>query len=138
VNQHFGARDRSLDRVAHRVGELVGALEARAGAILDVQVDVAATAGPTSAQLVVAGQLGPPVRGDRLPDDVELVSGQRLVDERRGTVATAPTARAEDQTAESLVAAVPPLTAGVWRVEWQVFSTDGHVVTGSYQFRLAP
>jgi len=28
--------------------------------------------------------------------------------------------------------------AGVWRVEWQVFSTDGHVVTGSYQFRLAP
>jgi len=26
----------------------------------------------------------------------------------------------------------------VWRVEWQVFSTDGHVVTGSYQFRLAP
>ena len=65
------------------------------------------------------------------------LSHVRLVDER-GTVATAPTARAEDQTAESLVAAVPPLTAGVWRVEWQVFSTDGHVVTGSYQFRLAP
>ena len=65
------------------------------------------------------------------------LSRVRLVDER-GTVATAPTARAEDQTAESLVAAVPPLTAGVWRVEWQVFSTDGHVVTGSYQFRLAP
>ncbi|PYO54503.1 MAG: hypothetical protein DMD84_02435 [Candidatus Rokuibacteriota bacterium] len=65
------------------------------------------------------------------------LSHVRLVDER-GTVATAPTARAEDQTAESLVAAVPPLTTGVWRVEWQVFSTDGHVVTGSYQFRLAP
>jgi methionine-rich copper-binding protein CopC len=66
------------------------------------------------------------------------LSHVHLVDERRGTVATAPTARTEDQTAESLVAAVPPLTAGVWRVEWQVFSTDGHVVTGSYQFRLAP
>ena len=31
-----------LDRVAHRVGELVGALEAGAGAVLDVEVDVAA------------------------------------------------------------------------------------------------
>lgn len=61
----------------------------------------------------------------------------RLVDER-GTVATAPTARADDELAESLLAVVPPLAPGVWRVEWQVFSTDGHVVTGSYQFRLAP
>ncbi|HEV8587046.1 MAG TPA: copper resistance CopC family protein [Methylomirabilota bacterium] len=65
------------------------------------------------------------------------LSRVRLVDER-GTVAAAPTARSEDGTAESLRAVVPPLAPGTWRVEWQVFSTDGHVVTGSYQFRLAP
>ena len=65
------------------------------------------------------------------------LSRVRLVDER-GTVASAPTGRADDEVAESLLAVVPPLAPGVWRVEWQVFSTDGHVVTGSYQFRLAP
>jgi len=65
------------------------------------------------------------------------LSRVRLVDER-GTVAAAPTGRADDEAAESLLAVVPPLAPGVWRVEWQVFSTDGHVVTGSYQFRLAP
>jgi methionine-rich copper-binding protein CopC len=61
----------------------------------------------------------------------------RLVDER-GVAATAPTATDKDAAAETLVAAVPPLVPGTWRVEWQVFSTDGHVVAGSYQFRLAP
>ncbi len=65
------------------------------------------------------------------------LSRVRLVDER-GTAATAPTARSADEAAESLRAVVPPLTPGTWRVEWQVFSTDGHVVTGSYQFRVAP
>ena len=65
------------------------------------------------------------------------LSHVRLVDER-GAVATAPTVRADGESAESLRAAVPPLVPGAWRVEWQVFSTDGHVVTGSYQFRLAP
>jgi copper resistance protein C len=65
------------------------------------------------------------------------LSRVRLVDER-GTIATAPTTRVDDETAETLWAAVPPLAPGAWRVEWQVFSTDGHVVSGSYQFRLAP
>jgi methionine-rich copper-binding protein CopC len=65
------------------------------------------------------------------------LSRVRLVDER-GTTATAPTTRADGESAETLVAAVPPLAPGAWRVEWQVFSTDGHVVSGSYQFRLAP
>ena len=65
------------------------------------------------------------------------LSRVRLVDER-GAVATAPTAHANDETADMLLAAVPPLAPGAWRVEWQVFSTDGHVVSGSYQFRLAP
>jgi copper resistance protein C len=65
------------------------------------------------------------------------LSRVRLVDEH-GAVAAAPTATAKDQSAETLVAAVPPLAPGAWRVEWQVFSTDGHVVAGSYRFRLAP
>ncbi len=65
------------------------------------------------------------------------LSHVRLVDER-GAVAVAPPARADEAPAETLIAAVPPLAPGAWRVEWQVFSTDGHVVSGSYQFRLAP
>jgi methionine-rich copper-binding protein CopC len=65
------------------------------------------------------------------------LSRVRLVDEH-GTIATAPTTRVDDETAETLWAVVPPLAPGAWRVEWQVFSTDGHVVSGSYQFRLAP
>ena len=65
------------------------------------------------------------------------LSRVRLVDEH-GTVAMAPTVHDAGAAAEALVAAVPPLTPGAWRVEWQVFSTDGHVVSGSYQFRLAP
>ena len=68
---------------------------------------------------------------------VQRLSRVRLVDER-GAVAEAPTARRADDAPESLVAAVPPLAPGAWRVEWQVFSTDGHVVNGSYRFRLAP
>ena len=65
------------------------------------------------------------------------LSQVRLVDER-GTVAKAPMTSPANAPAESLVAAVPPLAPGAWRVEWQVFSTDGHVVSGSYGFRLAP
>ncbi len=30
------------------------------------------------------------------------------------------------------------LSPGAWRVEWQVLSTDGHVVSGVFSFRLAP
>ena len=65
------------------------------------------------------------------------LSRVRLVDEH-GAAASAPTVAAADAAPEALKAAVPPLAPGMWRVEWQVFSTDGHVVSGSYQFRLAP
>lgn len=41
-------------------------------------------------------------------------------------------------TADRLTAAVPPLGPGRWQVEWQVLSMDGHVVTGRFEFRLAP
>ena len=39
---------------------------------------------------------------------------------------------------DHLEATLPPLAPGVWRVEWQVLSTDGHVVRGSFSFRVAP
>jgi methionine-rich copper-binding protein CopC len=44
----------------------------------------------------------------------------------------------DDGTADRLSAAVPSLPPGRWRVEWQVLSMDGHVVTGRFEFRLAP
>ena len=40
--------------------------------------------------------------------------------------------------ADTLKAGVPVLSPGPWRVEWQVLSTDGHVVSGVFSFRLAP
>ena len=42
-----------------------------------------------------------------------------------------------DDGADRLTAAVPPLQPGAYRVEWHVLSTDGHVVSGSFRFRLA-
>jgi len=39
---------------------------------------------------------------------------------------------------DRLVAALPPLAPGLWRVEWQVLSTDGHIVRGTFSFRVAP
>jgi methionine-rich copper-binding protein CopC len=65
------------------------------------------------------------------------LSRVRLVDDR-GRIASAPITQADDETPDSLLAVVPPLAPGAWRVEWQVFSTDGHVVSGTYGFRLAP
>ena len=83
-------------------------------------------------------QSSPPYVTLRFNNRIEKrLSRVRLVDEH-GAVAAAPTTMAKEQPAESLVAAVPPLAPGAWRVEWQVFSTDGHVVAGSYRFRLAP
>lgn len=35
-----------------------------------------------------------------------------------------------------LVAALPALVPDTYRVEWQVLSTDGHVVSGRFSFRL--
>ena len=40
--------------------------------------------------------------------------------------------------ADRLTAAVPSLEPGRWRVEWQVLSTDGHVVSGRFVFTLTP
>jgi methionine-rich copper-binding protein CopC len=40
--------------------------------------------------------------------------------------------------ADRLTAAIPGLAPGRWRVEWQVLSTDGHVVSGRFDFTVAP
>jgi len=40
--------------------------------------------------------------------------------------------------ADTLSGPLPTLAAGAWRVEWQVLSTDGHVVTGAFSFRVGP
>jgi methionine-rich copper-binding protein CopC len=59
---------------------------------------------------------------------VRLVDGQgtaRVLEVRSG-----------DGGADELVATVPALGPGGYRVEWQVFSTDGHVVSGAFPFRV--
>jgi methionine-rich copper-binding protein CopC len=43
-----------------------------------------------------------------------------------------------DGPADRLNASAPALGPGAWRLEWRVLSTDGHVVTGRYSFRIAP
>ena len=43
-----------------------------------------------------------------------------------------------DGAADRLTANVPALPPGAWRVEWQVLSTDGHIVSGGFSFRVAP
>ena len=59
----------------------------------------------------------------------------RLVDER-GQGRDLPVVA--DGAADRLHAAVPEVAPGRYRVEWQVLSTDGHVVTGRYTFTLKP
>jgi len=41
-----------------------------------------------------------------------------------------------DSAPDRLRAALPPLPPGDYRLEWRVLSTDGHVVIGSYPFRV--
>jgi methionine-rich copper-binding protein CopC len=64
------------------------------------------------------------------------LSRVRLLDERGGAHPLVVTV--DGGAADRLTAVVPPLGAGRWRVEWQVLSMDGHVVTGRFEFRLAP
>ena len=64
------------------------------------------------------------------------LSRVRLVDSRGARQAL--TLSADSGSADRLLATVPPLTPGPWRVEWQVLSTDGHVVSGRFEFTVAP
>jgi methionine-rich copper-binding protein CopC len=43
-----------------------------------------------------------------------------------------------DGPPERLTVTVPRLAPGDYRVEWQVLSTDGHVVSGRFSFRFRP
>ena len=43
---------------------------------------------------------------------------------------------AADGAADWLIAPGPAVGPGRYRVEWQVLSTDGHVVTGRYSFTV--
>jgi copper resistance protein C len=64
------------------------------------------------------------------------LSRVRLLDDRGGvqTLAVA----SDGAPADSLTAGLPALAPGRWRVEWQVLSTDGHVVSGRFDFQIAP
>jgi copper resistance protein C len=57
----------------------------------------------------------------------------RLLDERGGV---RPLTMLADGPADRLTATVPSLDPGPWRVEWRVLSTDGHVVSGRFSFRV--
>jgi methionine-rich copper-binding protein CopC len=43
-----------------------------------------------------------------------------------------------DGAVDALEAPLPPLATGRYRVEWRVLSTDGHVVSGTFAFSVAP
>lgn len=64
------------------------------------------------------------------------LSRVRLLDSH-GAVRTVELTR-EGVPPDWLRAPLPPLDAGRWRVEWQVLSTDGHVVSGRFDFQIAP
>lgn len=63
------------------------------------------------------------------------LSRLRLVDDR-GEARTLKIL-VEDGPAERLTAPLPALGPGGYRVEWQVLSTDGHIVNGRFSFRIA-
>jgi methionine-rich copper-binding protein CopC len=42
------------------------------------------------------------------------------------------------QAPEQLQATLPLLEAGVYTVQWEAVSPDGHTITGSYQFTVVP
>src|SRR6185436_5837130 len=62
------------------------------------------------------------------------LAAPRLVDERGGV---RPVTMLANGPADRLTASVPSLDPGAWRVEWRVLSTDGHVVSGRFSFRVA-
>lgn len=61
------------------------------------------------------------------------LSGLRLVDGRGATYALVVQT---DGPPDWLEAPAPSLGPGSWRLEWRVLSTDGHVVSGAFPFRV--
>lgn len=64
------------------------------------------------------------------------LSRVRLVDERGGERVL--DIRTLDGHADTLAASLPSLPPGPYRVDWQVLSIDGHLVRGSFSFRVLP
>ncbi len=64
------------------------------------------------------------------------LSSIRVLDERGAPRPV--TMLAGESAADRLIATVSALAPGAWRVEWQVLSTDGHIVNGRFSFRVAP
>ncbi len=80
---------------------------------------------------------GPPQISLRFNNRIEKrLSTLRVLDERGAPRPV--TMLVGDGAADRLSATVPALTPGAWRVEWQVLSTDGHIVNGHFSFRVAP
>jgi methionine-rich copper-binding protein CopC len=52
------------------------------------------------------------------------------------TVVSGVVATIDRQMPEQLEATLPPLEAGVYTVQWEAISLDGHAVSGSYQFTV--
>jgi len=79
---------------------------------------------------------GPPQISLRFNNRIEKhLSTIRVLDERGASRPV--TMLATEGAADRLSATVPGLTPGAWRVEWQVLSTDGHIVSGRFSFRIA-
>jgi methionine-rich copper-binding protein CopC len=49
-----------------------------------------------------------------------------------------PLAISADGPADRLEARAPALSPGPWQVAWVVMSADGHVVSGTFAFRVGP
>jgi methionine-rich copper-binding protein CopC len=64
------------------------------------------------------------------------LSRLRLVD--GAGVALPVTVAVGEGDVDRLVAGLPPLAPGPYRVEWQVLSADGHVVGGRFTFTVLP
>ena len=64
------------------------------------------------------------------------LSRLRLLDARGEPLPLA--APVADGPADRLTTALPRLRPGTYRVEWQVLSTDGHIVRGGFSFRVVP
>jgi methionine-rich copper-binding protein CopC len=66
----------------------------------------------------------------------KVLSRLRLLDERGGEHPLVISVSGDP--ADRLSAAMPALSPGRYRVEWQVLSTDGHIVVGRFMFRVTP